>query len=148
MVVFPVNTVFMFALANTLLAHYNRKERGDNTSVTEGGVVMTAAQDDQVQPGTGPSRQEPQRSGEQPSMVPSNERRGRKARVTIQISAELLDELRDVVVSLSGPPDRLTLTELAEGALRREVDRLKRVHRGGKNFTKRAQELRGGRPIK
>ena len=71
MVVFPVNTVFMFALANTLLAHYNRKERGDNTSVTEGGVVMTAAQDDQVQPGTGPSRPEPQRSGEQPSGVHS-----------------------------------------------------------------------------
>jgi hypothetical protein len=81
-------------------------------------------------------------------MVPSNERRGRKARVSFQISAELLDELRDVVVELSGPPDRLTLTELAEGALRREVDRLKRVHRAGKRFAKRGQELRGGRPIK
>ena len=64
------------------------------------------------------------------------------------ISAELLDELRDIVVSLSGPPDRLTLSELAEGALRREVHRLKRMHRGGKSFAKREQELRGGRPIK
>jgi hypothetical protein len=81
-------------------------------------------------------------------LVPSSERRGRKVRATFHISAELLDELRDVVVALSGPPDRLTLSDLAEGALRREVDRLKRVHMRGKTFAKRSQELKGGRPIR
>jgi hypothetical protein len=69
-------------------------------------------------------------------------------RATFHISAELLDELRDVVVALSGPPDRLTLSDLAEGALRREVERLRRLHAGGNRLAKRTQELRGGRPIK
>jgi hypothetical protein len=81
-------------------------------------------------------------------VVPSDERRGLKVRATFHISAELLNELRDVVVSLSGPPDRLTLSDLAESALRREAERLKRLHRGGKEFAKRSQELRGGRPIR
>src|SRR5690349_4560832 len=81
-------------------------------------------------------------------LVPSSERHGRKARATFHISAELLDELRDVVVALSGPPDRLTLSDLAEGALRREVGRLKRVHKKGKSFAKRRSELKSGRPIR
>jgi hypothetical protein len=80
--------------------------------------------------------------------VPSSERRGQKVRATFHISAELLDELRDITVALSGPPDRLTLSDLAEGALRREMDRLKRVHKKGKNFAKRTNELKGGRPIR
>jgi hypothetical protein len=91
---------------------------------------------------------EAQLAGKKPSMVPSDERRGRKVRATFHISAELIDELRDVVVALSGPPDRLTLSDLAESALRREADRLKRLHRQGKEFDKRAGELRGGRPIR
>lgn len=80
--------------------------------------------------------------------VPSSERRGEKVRATFHISAELLDELRDITVALSGPPDRLTLSDLAEGALRREMDRLKRVHKKGKSFAKRTNELKGGRPIR
>ncbi|MHB8730994.1 MAG: hypothetical protein ACYDAB_04310 [bacterium] len=85
---------------------------------------------------------------EKTRFVPSSERRGRKVRATFHISAELLDELRDVAVALSGPPDRLTLSDLAEGALRREVDRLKRVHTKGKTFQKRTGQLKGGRPIR
>ncbi len=81
-------------------------------------------------------------------LVPSDERRGRKLRATFHISTELLEELRDVVVALSGPPDRLTLSDLAESALRREVQRLTRLHRSGKPFPKRGQGLRGGRPIR
>jgi hypothetical protein len=81
-------------------------------------------------------------------LVPSNERRGRKSRTTFQLSTELLDELRDIVVSLSGPPDRLTLSDLAESALRREAQRLKQMHMSGNRFPKRSQELRSGRPIK
>jgi hypothetical protein len=87
-------------------------------------------------------------SERQQDLVPSNERRGRKGRATFQISTELLDELRDIVVSLSGPPDRLTLSDLAESALRREAQRLKQLHKGGKRFPERNQELRSGRPIR
>jgi hypothetical protein len=82
------------------------------------------------------------------SRVPSGERRGRKARLTFQVSVELMEELRDVVVALSGPPDRLTLTDFAESALRREVERLKRVHLAGKEFARRTEPIRRGRPIK
>ena len=67
---------------------------------------------------------------------------------TFHISTELLDELREATVFLSGPPDRLTLSGLAEEALRREVERLNRVHTKGKNFAERTSELKGGRPIR
>jgi hypothetical protein len=70
-----------------------------------------------------------------------------RVRVTFYLTAALLDELRDVTVALSGPPDRLTLSQLAESALQREVQRLKRVHQAGKDFAKRKQQLRPGRPI-
>jgi hypothetical protein len=83
-----------------------------------------------------------------PELVPANEHQGRKVRATFQISAELLDEVRDVVVALSGPPDRLTLSDLAESALRREAERLKRLHKAGKNFAKRSEGVRRGRPIR
>ena len=96
----------------------------------------------------GSDRAKPQQSEDTHSLVPSNERRGRKVRASFYLSAEILDELRNVVVALSGPPDRLTLSDLAEGALRRELERLKRVHRRGNDFPKRMQQLHGGRPIK
>lgn len=72
----------------------------------------------------------------------------RKVRVTFYLGETLLDELRDVTVALSGPPNRLTLSQLADSALQREVRRLKRLHHAGANFARRQQELRPGRPIK
>jgi len=51
------------------------------------------------------------------------------------------------VVFLAGPPARLTLAGLAETALRRELERLKKTHNGGKAFPRREAELRGGRPV-
>ncbi len=72
----------------------------------------------------------------------------RKVRVTFYLAEVLVDELRDVTVALSGPPERLTLSQLVESALQREVQRLKRVHHAGGDFAKRTQELRPGRPIK
>jgi hypothetical protein len=78
----------------------------------------------------------------------AGERFRRKVRVTFYLAETLLDELRDVTVALSGPPERLTLSQLAERALQREVQRLKRVHQAGGAFAKRTQELRPGRPIK
>jgi len=81
-------------------------------------------------------------------LIPSDERRGQKVRVTFHLSAELINEVRDVVVALSGPPDRLMLSDFAESALRREVARLKRIHLSGGAFAKRAQGVRRGRPIR
>jgi len=81
-------------------------------------------------------------------VAPSDERGGRKIRATFHISIELMDEARDVVVALSGPPDRLLLPDFAEGALRREVSRLRRIHLGGEAFAKRNQEVRRGRPMR
>jgi len=71
-----------------------------------------------------------------------------KVRATFHLPAELLDEARDVVVALSGPPARLTLAELAETALRREIARLKATYNGGTDFPPRDADLRGGRPIR
>lgn len=71
-----------------------------------------------------------------------------KVRATFHLPEDLFEEARDAVVHLSGPPLRLTLAELAETALRREIERLRKAHTGGRAFPKRSTELKGGRPIK
>lgn len=71
-----------------------------------------------------------------------------KVRATFHISSELLEEARNAVVYLAGPPTRLTLAELAENALKRELERLSKAHNSGKTFPARNGELRGGRPIR
>lgn len=73
--------------------------------------------------------------------------RATKVRATFHLPTDLLDEIKDVVVALSGPPLRLTLASFAEQALRAEIERLKREHNKGRSFPKRDGELRGGRPI-
>ena len=70
-----------------------------------------------------------------------------KVRATLYLSAEVLDEARNAAVHLAGYPARMTLTKLAEDALRRELDRLKDHYNGGQDFPDRAEDLRGGRPI-
>jgi len=70
-----------------------------------------------------------------------------KVRATLYVSAELLDEARNAAVYLAGYPARLTLTKLVEAALREELERLKRVYHGGRDFPPREEDLRGGRPI-
>ena len=70
-----------------------------------------------------------------------------KVRATFHIPADLLDECRNAVVHLSGPPERLTMARLAEDALRRELDRLRKLHTNGAPFPPRDDDLRGGRPI-
>jgi hypothetical protein len=89
-------------------------------------------------------------NGQDPARVPEapKKRAKRNVRVTFYIAETLLDELRDVTVALSGPPDRLTLSQLAESALHREVQRLKRLHQAGGDFAKRKHPLRPGRPIR
>jgi post-segregation antitoxin (ccd killing protein) len=77
------------------------------------------------------------------------QRRGR-SRATFYLPPDLLNELRNTVVALSGPPHRLTMSRLAETALRREIERLRRDRTGGKRgkpFGQRAGEVTRGRPI-
>ena len=75
------------------------------------------------------------------------EKKHAKVRATFHLSQEVFEAVRDAVVSLSGPPHRLTLASFAENALRRELERLKKAENNGKAFPKRESELRGGRPI-
>jgi len=71
-------------------------------------------------------------------------------RATFHLPEELLNEARNTVVALSGPPHRLTLAKLAENAIRNEIARLKGERMGrhrGREFPQRTEEVRTGRPI-
>ena len=70
-----------------------------------------------------------------------------KVRATLYLSAEVINEARNAAVYLAGYPARLTLTKLAESALRAELERLKEKYNGGADFPERDEELQGGRPI-
>lgn len=77
--------------------------------------------------------------------------RPRKIRATFHIPEDLLNEARNTVVALSGPPHRMTLAKLAANALRQELDRLRDERQGtqrGSEFPQREHDLRGGRPIR
>ena len=60
-----------------------------------------------------------------------------KVRATIYLPEDVLDEARNAAVHLAGYPARLTLTKLAENALRRELARLKTLHNHGQDFPQR-----------
>ncbi|HEX3728083.1 MAG TPA: hypothetical protein VHV08_17650 [Pirellulales bacterium] len=70
-----------------------------------------------------------------------------KVRATLYLSREVLNEARNAAVHLAGYPARLTLTKLAEHALRSELERLKERYNGGMDFPDRGEDLKGGRPI-
>jgi hypothetical protein len=70
-----------------------------------------------------------------------------KVRATLYLSAEVLNQARNAAVHLAGNPARMTLTKLAEDALRNELQRLKDRYNGGLDFPDRTEDLRGGRPI-
>ena len=80
------------------------------------------------------------------------ERRGAasQGRATFHLPGALLNEMRNAVVALSGPPYRLTMSKLAESAIRRELERLRREagRAANKGFTQRAGEVTRGRPIR
>lgn len=80
--------------------------------------------------------------------TPATEPASKKARFTLHIPEELIEEARNTVVALSGPPHRLTLSAFGEEAIRREIARLTKKENGGEPFPKRDGELKGGRPIK
>jgi hypothetical protein len=71
----------------------------------------------------------------------------RKVRATFHLPLTLVDAARNATVALSGPPTRLTLAQLVENGIRRELQDLRDRHNGGHEFPRRADELVGGRPI-
>lgn len=70
-----------------------------------------------------------------------------KVRATLYLPPDLLEEARDAVFHLAGYPARMTLTKLAEQAFRQELERLKQTYHHGKDFPRRTEDLKGGRPI-
>jgi hypothetical protein len=70
--------------------------------------------------------------------------RTRKQKVNARIAAALLEEVRDCVVALSGPPHGLTMDQFAEEAYRSELERRKRAHTSGRPFAKRPYNPKPG----
>lgn len=95
-----------------------------------------------------PERETEHTAQEAKPAVSARPRSGAKVRATFHVSAELLEEARNAVVYLAGPPMRLTLADLAETALKKELERLRKAHNSGKAFPARNGELKGGRPIR
>ncbi len=70
-----------------------------------------------------------------------------KGRVTAGVDADVLERARNAVWQLAGPPAHLTMAELVEQAIRREVERLEAEHNDGAPFPARSAQLRPGRPL-
>ena len=79
--------------------------------------------------------------------MPMNRNASAKVRATLYLPQDVLDEARNAAVHLAGYPLRMTLTKLAEDALRRELARLRALHNDGEQFPQRDEDLKGGRPI-
>jgi len=70
-----------------------------------------------------------------------------KVRATLYLPQEVLDEARDAAAYLAGYPAYLSLTKLAENAMRAELERLKRKYNDDRDFPTRSAPLKGGRPL-
>jgi len=68
-------------------------------------------------------------------------------RASFQIPQELLSEIRDAVITLSGPPERLTMARFAEQAFRHELERLRTSHNHDELFPSTDGIVRVGRPV-
>ena len=68
-------------------------------------------------------------------------------RASFQIPQELLSEIRDAVITLSGPPERLTMAWFAEQAFRHELERLRTSHNHDQPFPSTDGVVRVGRPV-
>jgi hypothetical protein len=68
-------------------------------------------------------------------------------RASFQIPQQLLADIRDAVIALSGPPARLTMARFAEAAFRHELERLQADHNDGRPFSPTDGVVRVGRPV-
>ncbi len=73
----------------------------------------------------------------------STPERAQKTRATFHLPIDLLEEARDVVYWVPG----LTMANLTEEALRREIQRIKDVRNDGVNFPNREGDIKRGRPV-
>jgi len=103
-------------------------------ALTSGGVGVQARPGDPRSVGRTGLRQG---AVEEPQVVRRKE--------TFNLDVELMDEFRDAVTHLSGPPLFLGLSETVEEALRRELKRLQHEYHEGTPFPKRPRELKRGR---
>lgn len=77
-----------------------------------------------------------------PRPAPAKPARVQKERLTVHLPLELIDRVKNAVYWTPG----LTLASLSEHALRKAVDKLEAER--GEPYPHRAQELKGGRPLK
>lgn len=73
---------------------------------------------------------------EVPNMSPGTGATARTVKLTVAVDAEVAEEARNAVVFLT-PQTGLTLTELVEAAITRELARLKTEHNEGQDFPPR-----------
>jgi hypothetical protein len=83
------------------------------------------------------------RSASTHSSRPTPAARVQKTRATFHLPIDLLEESRDVVYWVPG----LTMANLTEEALRREIQRIKDVRNAGEDFPSRESDLKRGRPV-
>lgn len=95
-----------------------------------------------------PRREAPPRAGKQPRPAAPTPKPARSVRATFHLPAALVEDAKNAVVALSGPPVRLTLAGLVRNALARELERLRNAHHKGKPWPPRTAPLVGGRPVK
>ena len=103
---------------------------------------------DAVIPGGGESKrqQQQQTTGAKPDAARSAgsaPARVQKTRATFHLPIALLEEARDVVYWVPG----LTMANLTEEALKREIQRIKDVRNAGEDFLPRESDLKRGRPV-
>ena len=68
---------------------------------------------------------------------PAPPARPARVRASFSLPPEVLDAVRDAAAHLSSGPGRMTLADLAEQALRAEVERLAAAHNRGRPFPHR-----------
>ena len=73
---------------------------------------------------------------------PKQRRRGAWSRASFNLSDDLMEQVRNASHFLAGQPEALNHSRLTEGALRRELHRLRQVHRSGEPFPKRPRRRR------
>lgn len=85
-------------------------------------------------PGEGPSRPSPSAAPE-------------RAKLTVQLPRDVIEELRDAVVYLPSQGVQATVAGLVEQAVRRELALLRDDYRAGEPFPTRDTQPRVGRPV-
>lgn len=72
---------------------------------------------------------------------------GKKIRASFLIPDALLEQIRDAVVALQGPPYRMTMAKFAELALSSYLQQLQAAENQGRPFPPHKGEIKIGRPV-